>query len=653
MMGFPALAVYLDKRKIMTYTVLAFVLGSLLGGAMWNIGGIYMPDPLTSAALDSGSLFQFTSYDEMKTFLSTMTDQNSVRVYWDSPISVTGRGFAGSIGSAKSAASAASSVVEELSSEISGLADSAFEVDYSGTNVQVEGVDEADLVKTDGEYIYIVRGDTLIIVKAYPPEEAEVVARVRLYQLVQDIFINGDKLVVFLRMSKNVFYDVVGSVPPPGLIGTTTIQVYNVSDRSAPSLEREVTVDGSYFSSRMIGDHVYVIIRRGAVLDDGEVALPTFSSQSRRWEVEPSDVYYVNITDSMYFFTNIVAIDVQDSEAPFTSETFLLGRASDLYVSHNNIYISACNWMDETTVYKISINAGAIGYVADGKVPGYVLNQFSMDEHDGYFSIATTTGHVSRGGGSSKNHVYVLNESLGIVGELEDLAPGERIYSARFMGDRCYLVTFKKVDPLFAIDLSDPYEPRILGKLKIPGYSDYLHPYDENHLIGLGKETVEAEEGDFAWHQGVKISLFDVTNVSRPTELAKIEIGDRGSWSPALEDHKAFLFSRARNLLVIPILVTEIDESVRAGSIHPSEYGDFVFQGAYVFHISTEGIVVRGRVTHLDDLDDLLKSGYWFESDYEVDRSLYIGDVLYTLSQGMVKMNSLFDLSELGTVDIS
>jgi len=652
-MGFPALAVYLDKRKIMTYTVLAFVLGSLLGGAMWNIGGIYMPDPLTSTTLDSGSLFQFTSYDEMKTFLSTMTDQNSVRVYWDIVAAPTGRGFSGSIDSATSAASAASSVVEELSFEISELADSAFEVDYSGTNVQVEGVDEADLVKTDGEYIYIVRGDTLIIVKAYPPEEAEVVAKLRLYQLVQDIFINGDKLVVFLRMSKNVFYDVVGSMPPPGLIGTTTIQVYNVSDRSAPSLEREVTIDGSYFSSRMIEDHVYVIIRRGAVLDDGEVALPTFSSQSRRWEVEPSDVYYVNITDSMYFFTNIVAIDVQDSEAPFTSETFLLGRASDLYVSHSNIYISACNWMDETTVYKISIDGGAIAYVADGKVPGYVLNQFSMSEHDGYFRIATTTGHVSRGGGSSKNHVYVLNESLGIVGELEDLAPGERIYSARFMGDRCYLVTFKKVDPLFAIDLSDPYEPRILGKLKIPGYSNYLHPYDENHLIGLGKETVEAEEGDFAWHQGVKISLFDVTNVSHPTELAKIEIGDRGSWSPALEDHKAFLFSRARNLLVIPILVTEIDESARAGSIHPSEYGDYVFQGAYVFHISTEGILVRGRVTHLDDLDDLLKSGYWFESEYEVDRSLYIGDILYTLSQGMIKMNSLFDLSELGTVDLS
>ena len=213
-MGFPALAVYLDKRKIMTYTVLAFVLGSLLGGAMWNIGGIYMPDPLTSTTLDSGSLFQFTSYDEMKTFLSTMTDQNSVRVYWDIVAAPTGRGFSGSIDSATSAASAASSVVEELSFEISELADSAFEVDYSGTNVQVEGVDEADLVKTDGEYIYIVRGDTLIIVKAYPPEEAEVVARVRLYQLVQDIFINGDKLVVFLRMSKNVFYDVVGSVPP-------------------------------------------------------------------------------------------------------------------------------------------------------------------------------------------------------------------------------------------------------------------------------------------------------------------------------------------------------------------------------------------------------------------------------------------------------
>ncbi|HHL41720.1 MAG TPA: hypothetical protein ENJ36_03545, partial [Candidatus Bathyarchaeota archaeon] len=253
--------------------------------------------------------------------------------------------------------------------------------------------------------------------------------------------------------------------------------------------------------------------------------------------------------------------------------------------------------------------------------------------------------------GSNGNNVYVLDEDLEIVGELEDLAPGEEIYSARFMGSRCYLVTFKKIDPLFTIDLSDPENPTVLGKLKIPGFSDYLHPYDENTLIGIGKETEESEEGDFAWHQGVKISLFDVSDVENPREIAKIEIGDRGSDSPARYDHHAFLFSRARNLLVIPILEAGIDEDDFSGEVPDNFYGEYTYQGAYVFDISLEGIELRGQITHLQD-DELLKSGFWFESEYAVERSLYIEDNLYTMSQGMIKINDLETLEELAEIDL-
>ena len=287
-------------------------------------------------------------------------------------------------------------------------------------------------------------------------------------------------------------------------------------------------------------------------------------------------------------------------------------------------------------------------------MPGAVLNQFSMDESRGYFRIATTIGRVSKSGGGTSNNLYVLNSTLGVVGSLEGLAPGEDIYSARFMGDRCYLVTFKKVDPLFVIDLEDPENPQVLGKLKIPGYSDYLHPYDENTLIGVGKETVEAEEGNFAWYQGVKVSLFDVSDVSDPKELAKYEIGDRGTDSPALYNHKAFLFSLRRNLLVIPVLEAEIDSSDYSGLVPSNARGEYVYQGAYVFNISREGgIQLRGRVTHVDDPQDFLKSGYWFESDLSVERSLYIEDVLYTFSFNLIKMNSLVDLNELSTVDLT
>ncbi|MCJ7732199.1 beta-propeller domain-containing protein, partial [Candidatus Bathyarchaeota archaeon] len=325
--------------------------------------------------------------------------------------------------------------------------------------------------------------------------------------------------------------------------------------------------------------------------------------------------------------------------------------ASTIYVSPTNLYLTSQGWSSETTITKIGITEGAITFKANGTVPGYVLNQFSMDEYNGYFRVATTDQNWRSG--SSGNNVYVLDEDLNIVGSLEKLAPGEEIYSARFMGQRCYLVTFKKVDPLFAIDLSDPENPTVLGKLKIPGYSDYLHPYDENTLIGIGKETVEAAEGDFAWYQGVKVSLFDVTDVANPRELAKIEIGSRGTDSPALYVHHAFLFSRTRNLLVIPILEASIDENDFSGEVPANFYGEYTYQGAYVFSISREGIELRGTITHIDDENmDLLKSGYWFDSEYSVERSLYIEENLYTISQGMIKINNLETLTELTAIEL-
>jgi inhibitor of cysteine peptidase len=629
-MRIPALAIYFDRRKLASYMVLAFVLGGLLGGAMWNIGGIYIPESpaLHSGALDA--LSRFTSYEELKGFINTHETG-----YWYAEEDLS------SVNKAATAAQAAKAASQGA-------------LDFSGTNVQVEGVDEADIIKTDGRYIYMATEDTVVIVRAYPPEEAEVVARLRLYQWVSDLFINGDKLAVFLTLSRQVYYDVLGCEPPPELDIETTVQVYDISDRSSPELEREVTVEGAYFNSRMIGDYVYAVVRKGAWLERDEVSLPSFSSEKSWWEVDPTDIYYVNQSDAGFVFTNILAFNVQDPEEEFSSETFLLGVGTALYVSLENIYIAAGSWDEDTSVYKIGIQGGEVSYVAEGRVPGRVLNQFSMDEHDGNFRIATTQGHVSRSGGGTGNNVYVLNSTLGIIGSLEGLAPGEQIHSARFMGERCYLVTFKKVDPLFVIDLSNPSEPEVLGKLKIPGYSDYLHPYDENTLIGFGKETEEAEMGDFAWYQGIKISLFDVSDVSSPRELAKLVIGDRGSDSPALDDHKAFLFSWARNLLVVPILVAEVDPERFAGPVPANTHGEYVFQGAYVLDISPEsGISVRGRVTHLDERDDLLKSGYWFESAYEVRRSLYIEDVLYTISGRMIKMNSLVDLSEMGKVDIS
>jgi len=646
------MSVSLDTRKLTSFALVAFMVGGLLGGFLWNFGGVYVPtaDSLTGF----GSMRQFGSVEELKTYLE---DRGESYPMW----SIRGgavfevssvKSSVSAVDAAVSAAQAATAAAEAVQAS-SGL--TGFDLDYSGTNIQVEGVDEADIVKTDGGYIYIAKGKSVLIVKAYPAEEAQLLTKIDVGLTVQDLYVAGDKLVVFSYVEPyTVFYDVL--MPEyENEKPKTRVEVYDIEDRSSPELERALTIDGLYFNSRLIGDHVYYIVTNPAYIDEDVVVLPTIR-EGKTWSVvEAEDVWYPNVTRGWVSYHTVTAFNVQDPEAEVNAETFLLDTGTSLYVSMENLYIVSYNWSEGSVITKIGIGDGGITFRANGTVPGYVLNQFSMDENDGYFRIATTSRIVTTSNGWRRsvvgNNVYVLDPALNTVGSLEGLAPGEEIYSARFMGDRCYLVTFKKVDPLFAIDLSDPENPEVLGKLKIPGFSNYLHPYDEDTLIGVGKETEEAKEGDFAWHQGIKISLFDVSDVENPRELAKIEIGDRGSDSPALYDHHAFLFSRARNLLVIPILEAQIDEDDFAGVVPLNCYGDFVYQGAYVFDVSRDGIELRGRVTHIDD-DSLLKSGFWFESEYAVERSLYIEDNLYTISQGRMKINDLGTLEEVTTVEL-
>jgi inhibitor of cysteine peptidase len=389
--------------------------------------------------------------------------------------------------------------------------------------------------------------------------------------------------------------------------------------------------------------------------EDNQVELPKIYSGGDEKEILATDIYYSDVSDYYYTYTTIMAINTQNDDQEPTYETILLGASSNVYVSLNNIYLTFPVWgtrvgdSEKTSIYRIQIEDDQIEYVATGEVPGMVLNQFSMDEYDGYFRVATTTYEPTR-----QNNVYVLNMALNITGSLAGLAPGETIYSARFMGERGYLVTFKQVDPLFVIDLKDPYNPEELGYLKVTGYSDYLHPYDETHIIGIGKETTDA--GEFAWYQGVKISLFDVTDVSNPREISKLEIGDRGTDSPVLWDHKAFLFDKSRNLLVMPILVAEVDVSEYPGGVPSWAYGEPVWQGAYVFDISIDnGLQLRGRITHIENPSDLEQDYYYYYSYYSsftVNRSLYIGDVLYTISDAKIKMNNLENLDYINEVEL-
>ncbi|MHB1421279.1 MAG: beta-propeller domain-containing protein, partial [Bacillota bacterium] len=278
----------------------------------------------------------------------------------------------------------------------------------------------------------------------------------------------------------------------------------------------------------------------------------------------------------------------------------------------------------------------------------------------GYFRIATTKGEIWRNDEqTSKNNIYVLNDILQMSGKIEDIAPGERIYSVRFMGERGYMVTFQQVDPLFVIDLKDPQHPQILGALKIPGFSDYLHPYDENHIIGFGKDAVVLPQkdgsgntvGTTAFYEGMKIAIFDVSDVAHPVEMFKEIIGDRGTYSELLNNPKALLFSKEKNLMALPVNLMEIKQAP-TNTDFPA-YGEFTFQGAYVYNVDlVHGFTLKGRITHMDTSDQIKAGDNWYDGNKNVDRILYIGDTLYTLSNSMIKANDISTLKEINSLPI-
>lgn len=514
--------------------------------------------------------------------------------------------------------------------------------DFSTTNVQVQGVDEADRIKTDGTYIYQLKPDKLVISRAVPADDMSVVWVQSLAgELIpRDMYVDERTLTV------------IGSDPEHR--DTTKIYVYDLTaDRTAMKLSRESVVDGEYVSSRKIGAFVYVVSnlyipdpwRAGERGVSEDAFAPSYRDSAdpggtKRipWEV----IRYVpGFREPAYLLVS--GIHTADAAEKMSVAAFL-GASETIYASPEHLYVThtqfAADGDKRTAIYKFRLEAGNASFVSEGTVDGALLNQFSLDEHNGYLRVATTTGDV-RGIGDrqSKNHLFVLDESLKPAGELRDIAPGERIYSVRFMGDRGYMVTFKKVDPLFVFDLTDPASPKMLGKLKIPGYSDYLHPYDDHHLLGFGKDTVEAYDGDFAYYQGMKMALFDITDVEHPREKFVEIIGDRGTDSELLSNHKALLFSKEKSLIAFPVTVAEIP----AGTANPTGNvtGEPVFQGLYAYELDLQaGFRLRHRITHLSD-DDLLKMGHQFDEAKAVQRGLYIGNTLYTVSDFKIQAHSL------------
>jgi uncharacterized secreted protein with C-terminal beta-propeller domain len=576
---------------------------------------------------------------------------------------------------------------------------------YSTTNVQVAGVDEPDIVKTDGTYLYVVANQTVYIIRAYPVFEATILAQFRITNVsISNIFIRGDRLVVFGNTGGYYGYPLlegdmkVGAISQDswwGGISQTAVNVYDLAERTAPALVKEIRIDGGYFDARLIGEYVYLVATEYTynilyAVDETNYTLnvPQISIDNETQSIPADDIYYVDVPELSDTMTNVISLNLDTNDV--VEKSFMLGSSQTMYVSQNNIFLASLHYpyypmlyrtgaesttaedQETTILHKISIDTGSVTYIAQGEVPGHILNQFSMDEHNGFFRIATTSGNNWMEGSQTSNNIYILDDTLAQVSKIENIAPGESIYAARFLGDRAYLVTFVQVDPLFCIDLSDPYNPRILGELKIPGYSEYLHPYDETHIIGIGKEVDPSIDADkvhtpgavyYTAILGLKLALFDVSDIEHPVEEAKIVIGNRGTDSPALYDHKAFLFDREKELLIIPVSLYEIPQN-KLDSVNDtgitqfeSDWGQFSFQGAYVYHLSLEnGFDYQGRITHQtpEQMQQSTDSyWYWGSSSTDITRTLFIGDVLYTISDSMVKMNNLGDLSEISSISLS
>ena len=547
--------------------------------------------------------------------------------------------------------------------------------DYSTTNLQVENVDEADIVKTDGEYVYSLSNDTVYITYARNAADMAVVSKIEEPQsnmYPEDLIIQNNKLIVI-----------------SGNNDKTIVRIYDLTDKSNPNKIKQFELSKKYYTSRFLNGNLYVI-SSGRIddeynlqyIEDGAAIIP---DKPNAYKIK--DLYSRNQTI-------IASYNLNETDSKIKVQSYLMD-VENAYISENNMYLIDNGYSGgsnptlanlygikgvfglkdieiesrtaSSSIYKFNFkDDGTVEYQTKTTVKGTTIDQFSLDEKDGNLRVALYTTDGSR--------VVVLDNDLKQIGESRYLAKGETMYSARFMGDRAYLVTYKTVDPLYSIDLSDPTYPKVLGELKIPGYSTYLQPYDENHIIGFGFQTSENVYRNSYGRvtttstriTGMKMALFDVSDVSNPKVISEQVIGDSKTNSTILENHKALLFDKEKNLLAIPIKNYTEDLSMSDEdniSTATSRYTRYLRNRSYnkigyaVYNLDLEtGFTFKGLITH--DVDETKNNDNYtyssfnnYSNSYISDiRGLYIDNTLYTVSEREIKANNLDTLEQIKEV---
>lgn len=563
--------------------------------------------------------------------------------------------------------------------------------DFTTTNTQERGVDEPDFVKNDGRRIFVLHGNALIETAAWPPDQARIRGITELEGANGQMLLDGDRVAVFAPADIGPAFQRAGlaaEVGEPGPYGYSyglKVTVLDVS--SAPGrILHELYVEGGYTTARRVGPSIRLVttgsLRAPRLKFHPEDPAAWRSSSAWRRALEdlrsanaarirahPLEKWLPRMVEAHeggapralavdcgqyratsgpveLGWTTVSTIHL-DSLGDGARHASILNRTAAVYASRETLYVTQPHWWRAGTdggahtyvhAFDIASDPSRARYVASGCFAGHPLNQFSMDEDRGFFRVATTrTAFDPLGRAATSNAVSVLRAEGGrlrVVGELSGLAPGERIFSARFEGPRGYVVTFRQIDPLFTLDLSDPARPRTVGELKVPGFSTYLHPLGQDHVLAIGREVADLPRGPVV--AGVALQVFDVSDFANPRLLHKHVLGTAGSSSDALYDHKAFNFFAARALLGIPYSDWAGPRRAFRSSLE-------------VFRVTAAGgIASLGSVDHSDLVAAGTSSGYGW-TPY-VRRSVMIEDFVYSISSGGLKVSAGGDFRSVAVV---
>ncbi len=539
------------------------------------------------------------------------------------------------------------------------------EVDFSQTNVQVEGIDEVDHVKTDGEYIYLVSDNRIIIVKAYPLDDAGVVSVITINNTpIGGVYVYKDRLIAVAEWGR--YYILEGAAPAVETVDTsaepkalmpmpsmpiTSVYIYDIQDRETPELVKNISFTGWINDNRLLDNILYLVITEPTHVynyekEIQELVLPTYYIDGDKYDIDPNEIYYSgDMKDTGFQYTILFAFDLESFDYDYV--TVLTGYTNVLYMSYNNIYLTQPEWKSNvfsrneyksmTKIYRFSVDGLTITPEAVGEVPGSINNQLQLDEYKGFLRVSTYGWKEVRTGPAFRvetyTNIFVLNMDLDIVGSITGIAESEQLYATRFMGDYAYLVTFRRIDPFFVMDLSNPTSPKILGELKIPGFSSMLQPLWNNLVLGIGYEVDNQTR-----IMRLKLSLFDVSDPSNPKEIGKLIYKEADwAWSEAAYNHRAILKIDKYGYVGIPVREDTV-------YIDPATGVKKLREGYLMLNASQEGLEKIGLLT----IERTLNETYWYRSPYT--RGVYIDDILYIVTTGQINIYQLPDLLYNSTI---